>query len=103
MEALATVSTGALAFSSRRLSFMKHISIVATKPGCGKTFVLTNLFNKSNLPNKVILAPTNKAKQEIIKRLTSEDASRVFTMDKFKQNYIELQHKEGSKLYKDYY
>ena len=82
---------------------MKHISIVATKPGCGKTFVLTNLFNKSNLPNKVILAPTNKAKQEIIKRLTSEDASRVFTMDKFKQNYIELQHKEGSKLYKDYY
>jgi len=82
---------------------MKHISIVATKPGCGKTFVLTNLFNKSNLQNKVILAPTNKAKQEIIKRVSSEDAARVFTMTEFKRNYIQLQHKEGEKLYTDFY
>lgn len=74
---------------------MKTIEIKGIVPGSGKTETLTTLFSKAHLNNKIILTPSNKARQECIKRLekngiepkVAENFVKTFRL--FKQNFYE--------------
>lgn len=73
------------------------VEIKALLPGCGKTTTLVELFKRSNLDNKIILTPSNKARQVCIQKLglPYEEASKyVKTLKSFKRNYVSVLLKE---------
>ena len=86
---------------------MNIIEIKALKAGSGKTTVLTQFFKESRLPNKIILTPSNKARQGCIQKLCEnyslsyEEATKyVKTVRSFKKNYVQLkQNDEDSEEY----
>ena len=73
---------------------MKINEIKGIVPGAGKTTILVKTFIKSNLKNKLILTPSNKARQEVISKLidfgySNKKAEKsVKTMRKFKRNFF---------------
>lgn len=73
---------------------MKINEIKGIVPGAGKTTILVKTFLKSNLKNKLILTPSNKARQEVISKLidfgySNKKAEKsVKTMRKFKRNFF---------------
>lgn len=73
------------------------VEIKALLPGSGKTTTLVNLFKKANLDNKIIVTPSNKARQVCIQKLglPYEEASKyVKTLKSFKRNYVSVLLKE---------
>ena len=80
---------------------MNIIEIKALKAGSGKTTVLTQFFKESHLKNKLILTPSNKARQGCIQKLCEnyslsyEEATKyVMTLRSFKRNYVQLKQNE---------
>lgn len=80
---------------------MNTVEIKALLPGSGKTTTLINFFKKSNLDNKIILTPSNKARQVCIQKLMTvckipyEEACKyVKTLKSFKRNYVQVLLKE---------
>lgn len=76
---------------------MNTIEIKALKAGSGKTVTLVNLFKKTHLKNKLILTPSNKARQVCIQRLCKDysmeydkAAEMVKTLRSFKRNYVQV-------------
>ncbi len=73
---------------------MKTTEIKGIVPGAGKTTLLAKTFITSNLKNKLILTPSNKARQEVISKLidfgySNKKAEKsVKTMRKFKMNFF---------------
>lgn len=71
---------------------MKVIQIKAEVPGAGKTFTLVKTFKKFKSNKKIILTPSNKARQNairILKDLGENNAENfVKTIRMFKKNYI---------------
>lgn len=88
-----------LSYQAKEKAFMKITEIKGIVPGAGKTTLLTNLFFKSNLPNKIILTPTNKGRWICINKLvdlgmdTNEAKKSVNTLRKFKHNFYERRSK----------
>lgn len=88
---------------------MNIIEIKALKAGSGKTTTLVNLFQKSSLKNKIILTPSNKARQVCIQKLVSEFSldydkvsKQVMTLRSFKRNYVEIKKSENEETIEDY-
>ncbi len=54
---------------------MNIIQIKGIVPGSGKTHLLIEAFIRSDLNHKIILTPTNKARQEIIQKLVQNYAT----------------------------
>lgn len=76
---------------------MNILEIKALLPGSGKTTTLVELFKKANLENKIIITPSNKARQVCIQKLglPYEEASKyVKTLKSFKRNYVSVLLKE---------
>ena len=76
---------------------MNIIEIKALKAGSGKTVTLVDLFKRAPLKNKLILTPSNKARQVCIQRLGKEysipydKAVEVTkTLRSFKRNYVQV-------------
>jgi len=73
---------------------MNVIEIKGIVPGAGKTTLLVKFFLKSNLKNKIILTPSNKARQVCIQKLIEfgRDPKKaeydVITFRRFKGNYL---------------
>lgn len=76
---------------------MNILEIKALLPGSGKTTTLVNLFKKANLDNKIIITPSNKARQVCIQKLGlpyEEACKYVKTLKSFKRNYVSVLLKE---------
>lgn len=81
----------------RKQPMINILEIKALLPGSGKTTTLVNLFKKANLDNKIIITPSNKARQVCIQKLgiPHEEASKyVKTLKSFKRNYVSVLLKE---------
>lgn len=76
---------------------MKVISIKGLVPGSGKTTTLVRTFANSKLKNKIILTPSNKARQVCIQKLIENGYSEikakasVATLKSFKRNFMQHQ------------
>jgi hypothetical protein len=76
---------------------MKLISIKGLVPGSGKTTTLVKTFTKANFKNKIILTPSNKARQVCIQKLIENGYSEikaktsVATLKAFKRNFLQHQ------------
>ncbi len=72
---------------------MKVTEIKGTVPGAGKTTALVSLFVTSNLPNKILLCPSNKDRQVCIEKATmfgmdvEEAEKNITTLRRFKKNF----------------